>query len=128
MILDILKASNGDPLAHIDGPIATPQSFSITATSTHELLWSVQQSATPEILGLAYTITGVSATSGLPYGESGPLVVVQWTPEFSGDSEAAMQAIYAAAVPEPGSLVLLVFGAAVLVGTGWRRRRANLAR
>ena len=98
MILDILKASNGAPLAQIDGPIATPQSFSIAATSSHELIWSVSQSSTADVWGLVYTISGSSVASGLPFEESEPLVTVQWTANFQGDTNAAMQAINAAAV------------------------------
>ena len=102
MILDLLKASNGAPLAQISGPAATPESFSIAATSTHELIWSVSQTSTADVWGLAFTMTGISTASGLPYDESEPLVVVQWTPDFQGDTEAVMQAIYAAATSLPG--------------------------
>lgn len=96
--LDILKASNGTPIAEIDGPIATPESFSISATTTHELIWSVPQASTADVLGLAYTISGTSAVNGQAYEESKPFIVVQWTPQFAGDVDDAMQVIYQAAI------------------------------
>lgn len=102
MVLDLLKASNGDLLAHIDGPLATPLTFNIAATSTHELIWSVSQTAPFDVWGLVFTIAGRSAATGLPFEESAPFVVVQWTPNFVGNPETPMQAILAAALALPG--------------------------
>lgn len=97
MTLNLLKASNGDPLATIDGQIATPQSFGITATSTHELIWSVPQTSSSDVWAIVFTITGTSGSSGLAFEESERLVAVQWTPQFQGDPDFVMQSIYAAA-------------------------------
>lgn len=97
--LNILKASNGDELAQLNGQTSTPSSFSVTATTTHELIWAVPQASSATIFGVVYSITGTSATSGLSYEGSDPFVAVQWTSQFSGDSAAAVRAIYAAAIP-----------------------------
>ena len=97
MVLDILKASNGVSLAQIDGQLATPESFSIAANNTHELIWSVPQSTATQVWGLVYTMSGTSVVSGLAYEQSDPIVAVQWTPSFQGDTDEVMQVVYRAA-------------------------------
>lgn len=106
--LELLKASNSEVLASIKGSSFSPASFDITATSTHELLWSLPNTTSAQALGLVFTIRGTSVVTGLPFEESDPFVVVQWTPDFTGDPDAAMRTIYAAAVPEPDNLCLVV--------------------
>jgi hypothetical protein len=118
-VLQISRASNSALLSQIVGIVATPPSFPITATTTHELVWSVPQSSSVDVWGLEFSISGNSALTGLAYEPSDRLVSVQWTPDFQGDPDAAMQAIYDAAVPEPSTTCLCVgIGCAL----GWSRK------
>jgi hypothetical protein len=119
-ILQILKTSDRSPIAQLEGSNAAPPGFSIAATTSHELLWTVPQSSPVKVWGLAYSVTGVSAVTGLPFKESPTLVSVQWTPDFQGDPDAAMQAIYAAVVPEPGAGALLWLGGLAVVRSPFR--------
>jgi hypothetical protein len=98
MHLTILKASNGDLLSEIDGQLASPVSFPIAASTTHETIWSVPQNTTTSIWGVLFTISGTSSITELPYEESEPFVAVQWTPQFEGDPDEAMATIYEAAL------------------------------
>jgi hypothetical protein len=124
-VLQILKPSDRSLLTLVSGVGATPGFVPITATSTHELLWSVPQASPFSVWGLVYSVSGTSSLSGQPYEESAPLVAVQWTPNFQGDSQIAMTAIYAAAVPEPSTIgSLLVAGLSL---TCLRRRVSKSA-
>jgi hypothetical protein len=100
--LNLLKASNGVLLSQIDGQMATPTSFGIAANDTHELIWSIPQAASFDVLGLVFTVTGNSAMTGLAYYESAPLVVVHWKSSFAENPEVPMQAILAAARSSAG--------------------------
>jgi hypothetical protein len=97
MSMDILNAATGVLHSQLDGQAANPRSFPIAANSTHELIWAIPQSTPTHVWALAFTITGTSIVSGQPYLESEPLVSVQWTHQFQGDTDAIMQLMYNAA-------------------------------
>jgi hypothetical protein len=94
--------------------------YAITGNTSHEFLWTLQAGfPVPEgLYGLAYRVKG-SPTGGDPYDPTPLLVPTFMTPNFEpGDPmnpespvSLARAAIYAAAVPEPSSLVLAAVAA-----------------
>jgi len=97
------------------GPSGGP--LTLAATSAHEMIWSLPFGSPEGAYGISYRIIGNGVT-GQPFTPSDPLVLVLTTPNFTADPAQAEQAIFAAAVPEPSSLVLiacaLVLGAIVM--------------
>jgi hypothetical protein len=103
------------------GPLGGP--LTLGATSSHEMIWSLPFGSSDGAYGVSYRIVG-NAAGGQPFTPSDPLTVVFTTTGFTGDIAAAEQAIFAVAVPEPSTWVLL---AVACLSCGfratWSRRR-----
>jgi hypothetical protein len=97
------KVTNANRTISAAGPVGGP--LTLAATSSHEMIWSLPFGTPEGAYGLSYRITG-NAAGGAAFTPSVPLVLVLTTPGFTGDVAAAERSIYAATVPEPGTLVL----------------------
>jgi hypothetical protein len=117
------KVTNAMRTISSAGPLGGP--LTLAATSSHEIIWSLPFGTPEGAYGLNYRIVG-NAAGGQAYTPSDPLTVVFTTPGFTGDTAAAEQAIFAAAVPEPATWALLAVAGAMcgIIVTRSRRRLA----
>ncbi len=116
----------------ITGTSSAQTGFAISGQDAHEILWELSGgTVAPGVYGLAYRISGWQhGNLADPYDPSDTLVVAFNTSGFTGAGGHtlldAQTAVFAAAVPEPGTLVLSATGLVIAGVWTLRRRRAAI--